>query len=164
MDKVEFRRVYDQYHGLVSKIAYNVIEDYHLAQDITQDIFATLYAKWDCIDIPQVKGWLITCATRKAIDYKRKVHVDREVLGENELEKGPDGDSAEHEIIRKAVYWQVLNELYHKNPQWFELVMRLDVDGDDPRHVAGELGISLNNLRVRHHRAKVWLSERYKKT
>lgn len=164
MNKTEFHRVYDRYHGLVSKVAYNVIGDYHLAQDITQDIFAILYAKWDSIDISKVKGWLITCTTRKAIDYKRRIHVERELLGENELEKGPDEDSAEYAILRKEIYWQIFKELYQKNPIWFELIMRLDVEGDDPSHVAGDLGITLNNLRVRHHRAKTWLSDRFSKS
>jgi RNA polymerase sigma-70 factor (ECF subfamily) len=161
MDKTEFRNVYMQYHGLVSQIAYNVIGDYHLAQDITQDIFAELYQKWETIDVCKIKGWLITCTTRKAIDYKRKSYYEREVSGGENMKELCKSDSTEYEIILRENYGTILSELCQKNKQWFEVIIRLDVKGEKPKDVAKDMGITLNNLRVKHHRAKEWLSHRF---
>lgn len=162
MDKKEFKGIYDQYHSLVSKIAYDVIDDFHLAQDITQDIFAILYQKSDSIDLQKIKGWLITCTTRKAIDYKRKTYKEKEVFGgENINSLNVDVISTEHQIIGQEIYGEILTELYHKNRQWFYLVMKIDIEGEKPEVVACELGITLNNLRVKHHRAKEWLNNKF---
>lgn len=163
MDKKEFKRIYLQYHNIVSKIAYDVIQDYHLAQDITQDVFAVLYQKRGDIETERVKGWLITCATRKAIDYTRRTYFQNEVAGGEisaALEK-KDMVSAEHEIILREVYGEILAGLYQKSPEWFSIVVRLDVEGEDPWEVAADLGITLNNLRVKHHRAMEWLHRRF---
>lgn len=161
MKKRDFREIYDQYHSLVSQIAYDVVEDYHLAQDITQDVFAKLYQKREEIDFSRIKGWLITCATRKAIDYRRKNCYEKEVAGGEEISCICETDSAEYELIRREIYGQILTELYKKNRQWFEVVMRLDIEGEPPETVAREMGITLNNLRVKHHRAKSWLNEHF---
>lgn len=160
MDKTEFRNVYMQYYRLVSRIAYNVIGDYHLTQDITQDIFAELYQNWEVIDVCKIKGWLITCTTRKAIDYKRKSYYEREVSGGENIAELCDSASTEYEIVLRDVYGKILSELCQKNRQWFELIIRLDVRGEKPKNVAKDMGITLNNLRVKHHRAKEWLSHR----
>ena len=63
MDGMDFGEIYEKYYCLVVKIAYDIIGDFYLAQDITQDVYASLYEKIDQIDIDRVKGWLITCAS-----------------------------------------------------------------------------------------------------
>lgn len=162
MKKTEFREIYDQYHSLVTKIAYDVIEDFQLAQDITQDVFVSLYLNRDSIDMQRVKGWLITCTTRKAIDYRRKTYYEWEMVGKEDfIYLGSDTASVEREVLKKEILSQILAELYQKNRQWFYIIMKIDIEGEKPETVANELGITLNNLRVRHHRAKKWLSHRY---
>ncbi|WP_230398770.1 RNA polymerase sigma factor [Novisyntrophococcus fermenticellae] len=162
MKKTEFREIYDQYHSLVTKIAYDVIEDFQLAQDITQDVFVSLYLNRNSIDMQRVKGWLITCTTRKAIDYRRKTYYEWEVVGKEDITYlGSDTISAECEVLKREILSQILAELYQKNRQWFYIIMKIDIEGEKPEAVANEMGITLNNLRVRHHRAKKWLSHRY---
>lgn len=163
MDKKEFKRIYLQYHNIVSKIAYDVIKDYYLAQDITQDVFAALYQKRGAIETERVKGWLITCATRKAIDYRRRTYFQNEVAGGAILAAPEVRDlvSAENEIILREIYGEILAGLYQKSPEWFSIVVRLDVEEEPPWEVAEDLGITLNNLRVKHHRAMEWLHRRF---
>ncbi len=162
MDGMDFGEIYEKYYCLVVKIAYDIIGDFYLAQDITQDVYASLYEKIDQIDIDRVKGWLITCASHKAIDYKRKKYYNREVMGDHFFPE-PDSISTECVFIRREMWGQVFAELYEKNRQWFFLIMCMDIAGEKPEEVAKVLGITLNNLRVRHHRAKEWVRKRYEK-
>lgn len=43
MDGMDFGEIYEKYYCLVVKIAYDIIGDFYLAQDITQDVYASLY-------------------------------------------------------------------------------------------------------------------------
>lgn len=156
----EFREVYNNYYGLVTKIAYDVIEDYHLAQDITQEVFTILSRKWDTIQMSRVKGWLIRCTTRRAIDYRRKKYFGTEIP-----EDFQDFDELyqmdlEQEMIFREFYGEIFLELYRKNRNWYELICRLDLEKEDSACLAREMSITQNTLRVRHHRAKEWLITR----
>lgn len=160
MKESEFCEVYNSYYSLVTKIAYNVIEDYHLAQDITQEVFVILVKKWDTIQQERLKGWLIRCTTRRALDYRRKKYFDREVPDDFHDYDELHPMNVEQEIIFREIYGDIFLELYHKNRKWYDLICRLDLYGEDSAGLAREMSITQNTLRVRHHRAKQWLGTR----
>ncbi|NPV67081.1 MAG: sigma-70 family RNA polymerase sigma factor [Anaerolineae bacterium] len=72
--------LYDRYNGLVFSIALEIVGDRHIANDILQDVFASVWQKADSyrVDRGQVKVWLASLARHRAIDVKRKQTRDPE--------------------------------------------------------------------------------------
>ena len=56
---------------------------------------------------------------------------------------------------------EVLAELKEKDRQWYEIIVRVAASGEKQKHVASDLGISLSNLRIKQHRAKQWLRDKF---
>ena len=70
-------------------------------------------------------------------------------------------DDLEKEFIRKEFRKEVLAELKEKDRQWYEIIVRVAASGEKQKHVASDLGISLSNLRIKQHRAKQWLRDKF---
>ncbi|MBA3468843.1 MAG: sigma-70 family RNA polymerase sigma factor [Herpetosiphonaceae bacterium] len=68
---VEFHR---QYVNLVFSMALHVLHDHATAEEVTQDVFLTLWRRAALYDPARgsVKSWLLTIARRRAIDYHRR--------------------------------------------------------------------------------------------
>jgi len=72
---VEFHR---QYVNLVFSMALHVLHDHASAEEVTQDVFLTLWRRAALYDSDRgsVKSWLLTIARRRAIDYyRRRTHL-----------------------------------------------------------------------------------------
>ena len=84
MKREEFDPVYVEYHQMVTHLAYDVLHDYDLAQDVCQEVFMKLNEKIESLDRARIKGWLLRCAKRKSIESagkgcrKNKVSVSAE--------------------------------------------------------------------------------------
>ena len=55
----------------------------------------------------------------------------------------------------------VFAELHEKNPEWYEIILGMDIAGCPAAKMARKLGITENNLRVKRHRAKIWLRKEF---
>jgi len=85
-DDIEaFNSLYWKYHNAIYANALKIIKDPLLAEDITQDVFVTLWERRDTIDPKQdIAGWLFVVSHHKTIDQlKRKL---RQALAEKVLQ------------------------------------------------------------------------------
>lgn len=57
---------------------------------------------------------------------------------------------------------KLFEDLEKKNTQWYEIVMKMNVEGKDALETARALGISVENLRAKRHRIKVWINKYYR--
>ena len=59
--KIErFDEIYLRYYRLSLKVAYSVVHDVELAQDICQEVFITMFFKLDEIDEEFAKAWILS--------------------------------------------------------------------------------------------------------
>ncbi len=74
------KELYDRYNGLVFSIALEIVGDRHIADDVLQDVFATVWQKADSYRVSRgdVKVWLASLARHRAIDVKRRQNHDPE--------------------------------------------------------------------------------------
>ena len=165
MNKSDSNYVYYRYVDLAHYVANSVVHDYHLAQDVCQEIFIKLYLNINGLDEERVKGWILVTAENTAIDFLRKRDRLRECPGDDggNLYKGkvPDLDEMQRSIEVKEFGHRLFCALHEKNPDWYEIVMGLDVAELPAKEVARRLGISIANLRVKHHRAREWLKNNF---
>lgn len=157
----ELNEIYDKYYLMVMKVAFNILHDYHYAQDVCQEVFLALYTKCNATDDNMIKAWLLVATRRKAIDYQRKKYFRNEVSDAAPyltVKEGLAYDVSDS-CIRKVFGEEIFNMLQKKDRYWYEIVQRVLIDGESQQKVADDLGISLSNLRIKLHRAKAWIRE-----
>jgi RNA polymerase sigma factor (sigma-70 family) len=161
MKASQFNKIYDQYYLLVMKIAYSVLNDYHYAQDVCQEVFIILYQKMEQIDEELTKPWLLVNTKRKAIDFQRKKFYGREVCEESQELKKHSEITPEEKILQMEFESNLFRKLLEKDRTWFEIVIRVIISQESPNQVAQDMGISLSNLRTKMHRARAWIRDNF---
>ena len=90
-DHDTFRFIFDHYYALMCSIAYEYVEDYHLSQNIAEDVMLSIWEKRELLNIStSVKSYLLTSVHNKSIDYLRSYSREAEVVSfESEIASGP---------------------------------------------------------------------------
>lgn len=155
-DEAMFRQVYDEVFPVIYKVAYHVMYDADLAEEICQDAFVRFYDKDITLpSLEDVKFWLIRVTKNLAINHiKRK---GRESAFIEKIKKTPafnpynDGQAQlileeSKEAVRKAV---------SQLPEIYKTVIVLKEYGDlNYKAISKILDISESNVKVRVHRAR----------
>ena len=76
--------------------------------------------------------------------------------------KGSFEDEILNNIVLRELTKRILEDLAKKNPDWYEIVIRMYIRGENAEETARALGISVDNLRTKKHRIKIWLMKRYR--
>ena len=100
-DQISLGILYDQYGRLIYSIAWQILGDSSLAEEVTQDVFIQVWKKANTYDSSQGKvlTWLTSIARHRAIDIfrQRKIRPEgRSIAWEDCCEDHQD-DSAEIE-------------------------------------------------------------------
>ncbi len=105
-----FESIYKEYSGFVYNVAFRVVKNIDEAQEVTQDVFLTVYRKLKSFKFKSsLKTWVYRIAVNMAIDYarKRSREQDHTVLYEdnNKLNKtiDPAGEEIEREQQEKII-------------------------------------------------------------
>jgi RNA polymerase sigma-70 factor, ECF subfamily len=78
-DDAALTDVYDQYSSFVYGLAARVIGDHRAAEDVTQDVFVSIWERPETFDPSRgsLRTWLGTLAHRRAVDYVRREEARR---------------------------------------------------------------------------------------
>lgn len=166
-----FERVYYAKKELVFQTAMRYSDKhYHIAQEITQDVFLKLYSHFDTFDEDYLVPWLVAVTKNMALNYQKRA---RREVPDADIEVTVDlhimDDSAEDYIFerieeeeRNLFGRSVLDELYKVNERWYEAVTMVYCMGRKQKDVAEELGISIEVLHSALYRARKWIRENQK--
>ncbi len=167
MDLDSYKIVYEKYFKLACKVAFDIVRDYHLAADVTQEVFEELFAKRSRLNVEQIKFWVVLNTNRRAIDYKRKAYFHHEMMTENamqELEHTNWHEAGPEEVIlqrEKTKYrLSALEELKQYNHDWYDILLRYHICEENYQSLALDYGVSVENLRVQAWRARKWLDKK----
>lgn len=166
-----FRGIYRGYKDLILKIVmqYSDIE-FHVAQEITQEVFVKLYELFDTYEEDYLLQWLIVTARNDAKNYLKK--YSKEILDDNialTSDLHLSVPSAEETIcerieteerIRTGQY--LLDGLYKMNARWYDAMTMVYCQGRKQQEVADALGVSVEVLHSVLYRARKWVRENYK--
>lgn len=68
-----FNQLMMKYEPIVQRFVYNMIKEKHTAEDISQEVFITIYNKIDMYNRKcKLSSWILQIAKNKTIDYIRK--------------------------------------------------------------------------------------------
>jgi len=78
-DESALTEVYDQYASFVYGLALRVIGDPRVAEDVSQDVFVSVWERPEAFDPERgsLRTWLGTLAHRRAVDYVRREEARR---------------------------------------------------------------------------------------
>ena len=176
----KFHEIYRQHYQMVKKVVYSILHDIDFSEDVSQEVFISFFKKADTVQEEYYKQWLIVNAKRKAIDFCRKSYQIHEVAASSSSEEelfteegvlwtsnhAGEQVSVEEETTNKLVMQEFTGRLFEdlekKNSQWYEIVMRMNVEGKGALETARALGISVESLRAKRHRIKVWINKYYR--
>ncbi len=137
------------------------VSDPDLAEDVLQDSLLKAFAKAPGLrDEERIVPWFYRIVNNAIIDlYRRRGvasrHVERLAEG-TEPTFVPADETAACACLR-----DVIPTL---KPEYAELIEELDLKGGTDAALAERMGITRNNLKVRHHRARTQLRKRLEET
>lgn len=133
------------------------LRDPDLAADAVQEsLLKALRAESQIKAGEKTKAWFYRILRRTIIDFHRRRDTRQRALEDLQRElQVPPGEEEERLVCRCID--KLLSTL---TPQYADLIRRLDLEEEDPRSVADRLGVTMNNLNVRAHRARRQLRQR----
>ena len=160
-DQKAFAALVEKYQKQIHALAWQKIGDFHIAQEITQDVFLTAYHKLTTLKDPnRLSGWLYVIANRKCIAWHRKKKPQPQSLdaiNPIELEEvyysvhitQQREDSANQK--RRKLVQKLLSKLQESERTVVNLYYIAEMTCED---IGKFLGVSPNTVRSRLHRAR----------
>jgi RNA polymerase sigma-70 factor, ECF subfamily len=154
--EMEFLEIYDEYHGRVKKVLLALVRDEWIADDLTQETFVRVQDNLAQLRAPEkLASWIFRIAYNLSQDHFRKKgeslaydssdHEESEIAHENSTEK----QFEQHQM------GACVQEVIHRLPESLRTVIILfDIMEFNQREVADILGITVENAKVRLHRAR----------
>lgn len=151
-DWVAFGAIVRKYANVLHAVAYNVVRDFHMAQDISQETFLKAYMNLHTLHEPERLGsWLYSIARRLSLNALRVKgpHLSLDDAGELLA-----AESVEDTVIRRDVRRQVFDAINSlKEPQRLA-AMLFYVGGFSLKETADILDISVAAAESRIRRSK----------
>jgi RNA polymerase sigma-70 factor (ECF subfamily) len=103
----------DEYGERLTKLAYNYLKDWNLAEDVVQDVFITCYKQYESIDkVTYIKSWIYKIAINKCKDTLKSSYM-KKVINDSNLfrffstdERTPEGTlihQSDHALLSRSV-------------------------------------------------------------
>lgn len=147
-DEELFAEVYNTYKRLVYHIAYKILGDSHLAEDVLQEVFlyvAKNFSKIHRENCHELAAYLVSCSRSRAYDQLRKRH-------EEPLEEVPDIEDeapVPDDVVVSADNIEQLAEIIGRMKPMYRDPLRLLAMGYTNREIATSLGLTDEVVRTR---------------
>lgn len=165
MQEIDISQLYSMYSKRLHYIAYSILKDSHLAEDVVQETFVKAFRKIDSIDHQQKIGaWLSAISARTAIDFlraeKRKncLPADQSII-EAVLFDSNRQHVTENEVEQRFFEKELNNSMDGLKKEYREvLVLQLHY-GLKEKEIAHRLHLRSTTIKNRLYRAKKQLKE-----
>jgi RNA polymerase sigma-70 factor, ECF subfamily len=164
-DRIELVQELARHQGLIQAYAYAIVRDFHIAEDVYQDVALILAERW--AELPrgdELKPWLRETTRRKALEARRKHQKTGPVLSEEVLVLvgGHFGDTPAMERERQrshdlsAAMAHCLSQI-HEAPR--EVLEARYGRSRSCEQIAAEMGRTIQSIYALIKRARVSLAE-----
>jgi len=167
-DPDAFTLLFETYSDKVYRLAVGLLEDETEAEGVVQDSFLRLFERLDQFEgRSKLSTWLYRVAYNLAIDRLRKRRPTVALADEFEDDDLPspvilaDWRDAPEQLLTAAEVTAELDKAIATLPPKYKVVFTLrDVEGLSTRETAVITNLSLSAVKVRLHRARLFLRER----
>jgi len=153
---LNFYSIFDQYHDRLKKFVTITVKNEWAADDIVQEVFVRAHSKIDTLkDHDKIGSWLFRIAYRQCMDHFRKesrtASEDIEDLGEVNT---PDSSATERKLEQHQMSVCVQNQMLLLPENYRAVIWLFDVSGFTLKEIADILELSVENVKIRLHRAR----------
>lgn len=152
-DRHAFSAFYDRYVNLVYSIAYNILSDEPLAEEIVQDVFLKIWKNVERYDPERAKlnTWLSSITRYRAIDVLRKRSVRTKYVTWGVPEALPDGEGSglEESVDRRLLKNRVRQALSELPEEQREVLALAYFSGMTQQEIAQAVGQPLGTVKTR---------------
>ena len=138
-------KIYHDYHGKVFGYMCSKIGNYHLAEELTSDVFVKIYENLDTFDDTKasLSTWIYTIARNTLTDYFRTRRVLEEIP-----QTASDGTSVEDEICNTEMLEALANALELLDERERDIIILRFYKGKLLTEIAKQMGISYAYVKV----------------
>lgn len=166
----------DLFNGSKNKlynVAYGVVMNKEVAEDVLQDSFIKAWRKFDEYDhSKKFINWMSTIVKNAAIDYKRSASKQSYAYSLDAITSSLDNSQTMsfdvedkqanlYEIYEKKEFMKSLSNMIDDLPEDLKLVMIPFIQGQTYDEISRQSKLSLTTVRARVHRAKKILRNSY---
>ena len=160
-DQRAFSTLVRRYQKPLHALVWRKIGDFHIAEEVTQDIFLNVYKKLQTLKNPnQFTGWLYVIATRRCIAWLKKKRIPMESLDAMQPDELEELAYAQYHAEQQEEgvserHREIVKRLLQKLPESERTVVTLHYLGDMTcEDISKFLGVSPNTVKSRLHRAR----------
>ena len=163
-DLYAFNLLLERYQGQVYSVAFRMLGDSHLAEDVAQETFLRAYRGLARFRGGSLKAWLLRIASNACHDLFRSRRGQRDLSLDSLMEEtgatwpSPD-PSPEEEAMRGELGQEIQRGLLRLPHDQRVVLVMVDVEGMSYEEAAEALGISSGTLRSRLSRARAKLRD-----
>jgi len=153
---LNFYSIFDQYHDRLKKFVTITVKNEWAADDIVQEVFVRAHSKIDTLkDHDKIGSWLFRIAYRQCMDHFRK--ESRKAPEEIEDFRGvktSDYSTMERKLEQHQMSVCVQNQMLLLPENYRTVIWLFDVLGFTLKEIADILELSVENVKIRLHRAR----------
>ena len=153
-DKAAYEELYFGLQKYVRYIAYQVVKNNELAEDLVQDVFITVYEKIDTVEPKNIKGWVSRITENKAINLLKKesrsvLEIDNDEYSEfDNVEEQDDLLLPEYALQRKDFKEFMVGQI-NELPEKQRFVLLASFYNDQPdKEIAKSMQVPLNSVKT----------------
>ena len=160
-DEAAFAELVKKYQKAVHTLAWQKIGDFHIAEDITQDVFLKVYQRLHTLKDPkQFSGWLYVITSNLCATWLRKKRIRTEPIDDEETTMTPKDAYSQHVVEERnktaaEAQREVVKKLLAKLKESERTVMTLHYLGEmTVEEISRFLGVSGSTIKSRLRRAR----------
>ncbi len=160
-DDEAFSTLVQKYQKSVHALVWRKVNDFHYAEEITQDTFLQAYKKLSTLKNPnQFAGWLYVIANRRCINWLNRHKPAMQSLEDTSMEEIEESAythyvSEQREAEGAKYRYEIAQRLLAKLPESERTVMTLYYLGEmTAKEISKFLGVSVNTITSRLRRAR----------
>jgi len=156
-DVSSFESIYKTYSGFVYNVAIRMASNQHNAEEITQEVFLTIYRKLKSFSFESsFKTWVYRITVNGTINYLKKISAEQNKinLSKNEL-KQDEGSNQIGKMITQEYQEKIISSMLASlNPDQRICIILRNLKGLSYEEIAKTLKININTVRSRLKRAR----------
>ncbi len=147
-----FEQVYRAYSRFVYNVALRMCRNSETAQDVTQEVFITIYDKFDRFRFESsFKTWIYRITVNTSINFLKKGSKmrDKSVAFDDQFDYGQKADAADESLRREEHEALIDRLLGHLNAEQRACMVLRCIEGLSYDEIAASLKIPINTVRSR---------------
>ncbi|WP_456276320.1 sigma-70 family RNA polymerase sigma factor [Bacillus sp. AK128] len=156
-----FEQTMDEYGERLTKLAYNYVKDWSLAEDIVQDVFVTCYKQFEHIDqVAYLKSWIYKIAINKCKDTLKSSYMKKVIYDSNLFRFFSSKErTPEMELLHRSEEEHLSISVLSLSVKYREVIILYYYDELSIEEISDLLELNQNTVKTRLNRGRLKLKE-----